>query len=309
MNWFLKLFERRRTRKVHPEIDQIVLHWNGHDMSKYHWWPMKEAIEGGESPENNLYALGGGIDKYDKLFNVKGIEYQKSHYFRSFNSTEKDAGWAGFCDCATTLACTLKYPKNLVIVHYNGKYVEFTPKDIEHLMIIASRNSTNTSKTLFYGERCNYTHLDDRSEPYPTDFLNILKKLCVDDVPFALDIDKGPAVWNYPYNKVKVTTTKIIPEQYKMYKPDKEGDFIYYHFIIESSAYPSKNLDLWGWRCTNNYTDTEGWFCEKHPDFAWKKYPRSGEWKGVSKINPEINANHIYEIYMASMGNIDKIYI
>lgn len=288
--------------------DKVVLNWKGNDMDAYHWWPMREDNNKGGTPDNNLYAVGGGLDKYDQLFHVKSREYQKTHYFRKHDSKDSDAGWAGFCDCATTLACTRKYPINSVTVHYLNQSIIFSPQDIEHLMIIASRNTTNISKTLFFGERCNHAKLDDRSEPYPTALLKTLKILCLDSTPFALDIDRGVAVWNYPYNQVKVIMTNTCPPKYRSSKPDKQGNFRYYNFIIKSSAYPDKHIDIWGWSCKSGLIIEEGWFSKKHPDFAWKKYPVLGEWKGNCDINPEINAKYVYEIYMASMCDMNEIY-
>ena len=322
MNCFLKLFRRKRTPKIQPEpttvldqpnllstyLDNVILDWRGNDMTAYHWWPMREDNKQGGSPDNNLYAIGGGIDKYDQLFHEKAREYQQTHYFRKNDSNKTDAGWAGFCDCATTLACTRKYPENSVNVHYLGQCVKFYPKDIEHLMIVASRNTTNTSKSLFFGERCNHTELDDQSEPYPTALLETLKNVCSDSIPFALDVDRGVAVWNYPYNEVKVVMTKTCPSQFIHLKPNKEGDCTYYNFIINSSAYPHKNIDIWGWSNKNELVVDEGWFCTKHPDFVWKTYPVVGEWKGNCEINPEINAQHVYEIYMASLCGFNDVY-
>ena len=40
----------------------------------YHW-PMKESEI--NDKYNNLYAKGGGLNKYDQLFNTKSSEYQK----------------------------------------------------------------------------------------------------------------------------------------------------------------------------------------------------------------------------------------
>ena len=176
------------------------------------------------------------------------------------------------------------------------------------ILFVSELVSSFVSKTLFFGERCNHSELDDCYEPYPTALLKTLKNLCSDSTPFALDIDRSVAVWNYPYNEVKVTMTKTCPPKYSSHKPNKQGDFKYYNFIIKSSAYPHKSINIWGWSCKSGLIREEGWFCKKHPDFAWKKYPVAREWRGNCEINPEINAHHVYEIYMASMCDLNEIY-
>ena len=45
---------------------------------------------------NNLFAPSGGLGKYDKLFNTKSLDIQKTEYYRSKNSKSSDKNWAGF---------------------------------------------------------------------------------------------------------------------------------------------------------------------------------------------------------------------
>ena len=112
-----------------------------------------------------------------------------------------------FCDKATILSCLYEYPPNSINV-YNNKVVEFKPKDIEMLMIW---HVTMLLKTiyLFFNKRNNSNDNDNdnvgaKSEPYPSDLLQMLKIMCSTPEPFAMDTDNGSAVWNYPYDKVEV---------------------------------------------------------------------------------------------------------
>ena len=306
---FIKsLFKRRHNRRVHP-VTETLISWEGCETAKYHWWPMKDQGDYYKRLNNNLFATGGCLDKYDQLVCMKAVEYQKKNYHRSINSSESDANWAGFCDAAATLSCTRRYPIHNVKVHYNSKEQVFTPKDIEGLMIVASHNTVSQGRSIFYGERYNGNDYDDIKEPYPKDLVNILYNVCVDQTPFVIDVCKKDAVWNYAYNRVLVKKTALPPKEfsYKISKMSETKKRMYYNFVIESAAYPDKNINIWGWHCGK--TDEGGWLSDKHPDFVWKKYAISGPWKGVCNINPDVSAEHVYEIYMASISGISEINI
>lgn len=292
----------------------ILLEWKSeYPLYKYHWWPMKESI----SPYfNNLYCKSGGLDKYDQLFGTKSVEYQKEFYFRSRDSNKSDSDWAGFCDKATILSCLYKYPPNCVNVSYDNKVIEFKPKDIEMLMIIACDNSIKNNISIFLGKRNNYKdNHSAKSEPYPSDLLQMLKIMCSSPEPFAMDIDNGSAVWNYPYDSVEVSVHLLHPE-YNTY--DKHINYL--KFILSSSSYPDKNLELWGYMKTDIVKlsnigtigqQEEGWITDNHPDFLWRKFPKYNCWSGKCTTNPEISAEIVYKIYQASLRNkelhLDKI--
>ena len=286
-----------------------ILKWKASTpIFRYHWWPMKETPT--YSVYNNLYADDGGLDKYDTLMGVKSKEYQKRNYFKPTDSCELDADWAGFCDKATILSCLYEYPKHpvKVINKSNNSEIEFTVFNIEALMIIACENSIKRDRFIFLGERNNSNHLtkNNKSEPLPSDLLDMLKVLTYCNTAFAMDIDSGPAVWNYSYDSISVHkhTKCNIPHE----KP-VSGHTVYLHFMIQSTAYPEKNQDLWGYINTKHPTcfydfptvKTEGWITKEHPDFVWKHYAKAGPWKGKCDINPEVDANIIYKIYQKSM--------
>ena len=136
----------------------VLLEWeSAHKTEKYHWWPILDKDTGQEDYINNLFARGGGIDKYDRLCGTQALEYQKRHHRIPMDSNRKDKYWAGFCDKAATLSCLYKYPQKHVTAYFNGKTIEFSPRDIEALLICVCENSIRRGLTVFYGSRNNHS--------------------------------------------------------------------------------------------------------------------------------------------------------
>lgn len=311
-NWFTK-------QKIHPETHTIstntidtntktstLIEWSSSNPTygPYHWWPWKSFKHTNSLKyiHNNLYAEGGCLDKYDQLFHIKSVEYQKKHYFRHQNSLLSDKDWAGFCDKAAILSCLYEYPKHCVYVKYNAQIIKFTQKDIEGLMIIACNNSI-IDKQSFYGERYNGMGLEDKKEPYPTKLLSILRIMCEDDTPFCVDTCNDKSVWNYPMSNVKVIKYNTKPSELNTYNYNvpKTGITYYYNFKLSNESYPHKHIDIWGWVNYTNNHKTEGWISEKTPDFLWRTYKKYTEWEGMCTINPEVSCNHVYKIYQHSV--------
>ena len=119
-----------------------------------------------------------------------------------------------------------------------------------------------------------------------------------------MDVDNGAAVWNYPFDNVKVL---LEPDtKYKNILPTK-GENKVYRFILGSTAYPEKNMDLVGYVNTYyNFID-QGWLGDKNPDFLWRQYPQIGPWIGKCEMNPFVNAYHVYRIYLQSISKENKI--
>ena len=293
-----------------PAVTNEIIKWKATiPIHRYHWWPMKDTDS--YSLYNNLYADNGGLDKYDTLMNTKAKEYQKSNHYRAKDSTALDANWAGFCDKATTLSCLYEYPKRQVKVNYKNKEIEFSTFNIEALMIIASDNAINHNRGLFMGERNNSNHptKNNKSEPLPSELLEMLEILSHCNTSFAMDIDSGPAVWNYSFDSFSVKSYSSCPMSHE--KP-KDGTTQYLHFIIDSTAYPNKGQHLWGYinKSKDTHKITEEWITSYHPDFIWKHYPKKAAWKGKCNINPNVNAGDVYKIYQQSLtdGN-DILYL
>ncbi len=293
--------------KIVKKQRNIIINWEAKNKTeKYHWWPMLNKRN--NDYINNLYAKGGGLYKYDILFGTNSIEIQKRHYMINSDSTRTDKNWAGFCNNASVLSCLYEYPKYPVIVLHNKKEIKFHPRDIESLMIVCSDNAVQKRLTLFFGERNDEFIGDDESEPYPSQFLKMLKIMCCDEEPFIMDIDSGVSVWNYSFDRViveKHTSCSI-----KNTAPT-HGVNEFYNFKIYSQAYPEKNQDLWGYINTKNVPYSleksndkiikEGWISAKHPDFIWKKFKNESSWSGYSNINSEILSSIVYKIYKQSL--------
>ena len=285
--------------------ENILIDWESeYKTQKYHWWPMRENKQ--DDNINNLYAISGGLGKYDELFNTNSIRYQKNNYFRAKDSLRKDAYWSGFCNNASILSCLYKYPKNSVCVYYNKKEITFTSRDIEALMIVCSENAIQKNISLFFGSRFN-DNCDNKNEPYPTEFLKMLDIICKQDEPFVMDIDNTEAVWNYAYDKVIVSkhkTCDLINLEIDV------GNVEYYNFKISSNAYENHNLDIWGYinkieidKNKKQYKILEeGWIDNNQPDFIWKKFKKEGVWEGKSYINPCIDSSMVYKIYQHSFN-------
>lgn len=281
-----------------------LLHWKcNKKLDSYHWWPMKD---GYASNVNNLYCEGGGLHKYDHLFNTKSVDFQKEHYFRSRYSNLSDAGWAGFCDKASILSCLYEYPKHSVRVSVNNQSLIFSPLEIEMLMIVSCDNSVEKNMLLFLGERHNSNNEDsDKNEPYPSQLLHFLRILCLENEPFVMDIDDDVSVWNYSYDSVSVTQHQSCPIEHNLELDLYSNNIKYLNFKIESSAYPEKNQDLWGYSYITTHNgvtkENEGWISDSHPDFLWKKYAKETPWTGQSRINPQIDCSIVYKIYKQSL--------
>lgn len=299
--------------------DNIELFWEASYPSQvYHWWPMLKTYKDEDDIVNNLYAEGGGLYKYDELFKTNGVKYQKEHYCIPFDSKREDKDWAGFCDRASMLASLYEYPRRAVTVRVGNSETIFKTSDIEALMIVAADNSTRDGLSVFYGSRnnsnprsltSNNKELKDlyqsyKSEPLPLELLEILRRFSTEKGPFVMDVDNGDAVWNYAFDKIKIVREPIVYGEHNLY--DK-GRNILYRFIIESQAYPDKNINILG--CVNYYKNfvRQKWLSEKNPDFLWKEYAKLDSWRGKCKMNPHYNAYYIYQIYKQSMCEDDKI--
>ena len=281
--------------------NKCVLYWNSkYKTQYYHWWPMKNRDVEKEDYANNLYAKGGGLYKYDILFDTNSVDYQMKKYSISPDSTRSDKNWAGFCDRAAFLSCLYRHPEKSVIVEYNNKKIIFSKKDIEALMIVVSNLTVNRNLSVFYGNRNNSkdSKSKKKGEPYPLELIEILKRFSKEEEPFVMDIDNGAAVWNYSYDQFVINIEEI---DFSDKTLPKVGKNVIYRFKINSTAYPKKNIDIKGLVNYNGEYITQKWLSPQNPDFLWKKYKMQGHWTGKSDMNPEIDANIVYEIYKKSI--------
>lgn len=297
--------EESTKSKTNQSIQKnCILYWNSkYKTQYYHWWPLKNKDIETEDVINNLYAKGGGLHKYDALFDTKSVDYQIKNYSILPDSKRSDKNWAGFCDRAACLSCLYRYPEKSVVVEYNKKKIKFTKRDIESLMIVVSNLAINKSLSVFYGNRNNSKNSNSikKEEPYPLELIEILKRFSKEDEPFVMDIDNGAAVWNYSYDQLSVNIENIGNIEYSDDVIPKTGRNIVYRFKIKSTAYPKKNIDIKGLVNYNGEYIAQKWLSKKNPDFLWKKYRIHGHWTGKSDMNPEIDAEIVYEIYKKSI--------
>lgn len=294
-----------KTNKINPIVlNNKLINWEAtHKTEKYHWWPMHEQNE--NDIVNNLYADGNALSKYDELFDTDAVKYQKEHYYISKLSEREDKCWAGFCNYSAILSSLYKYPKHSVFIKHNDIVKEFTTWDIQQLMIIACNNAIKSNISFFFGIRNNTNTEESKEEPLPSELFDMLDIICKNDMPFIMDIDHRTQVWNYAYDKVEVYKHDICPLPHEI---PKLGKTEYYNFKITSNAYPDQNQNLWGY--VNTKYDKSGyisdkkekWLSESHPDFIWAKYPINTPWEGKCKINPNVNAHIVYEIYKKSLS-------
>ena len=110
-------------------------------------------------------------------------------------------------------------------------------------MIVACNNTIKTNMSIFLGER-NYSKTKiNKPEPLPGDLLDMMHILCSSKEAFAMDIDSGPAVWNYSYDSVTVNSYAEFPprthrpaaDNFPHTKPE-DGTTEYLNFIIKSSG-------------------------------------------------------------------------
>lgn len=268
----------------------------------YHWWPMKETSRDADDPRNNLFAKSGGLGKYDVLFGTDAVDYQRENHFRPYNSDSKDAGWAGFCDRATTLGCLYQRPKHSVTVQVGDKSETLKPRDIEMLMIVAQDRAVERLSFEFFGERNDGHEKDDVGEPYPSKLLKYLKRITRNNMPFAMDIEKGSAVWNYAFDSVEVKRYVEAPSGWDTSDVPTSGVTDFVEFTIESAGFDHENQKLRGWvNIADDGNVTEGWTSERHPDFIWQYKALSGSWSGQCQLNPEVDAGHVYAIYQKAL--------
>ena len=259
----------------------------------------------------NLCSKGGGIEKYDILFETEALEYQKRHHMINNNSNRFEKEYAGFTRLAAMLSCSYPYPENSVVVTHKRKSYLFTQKDIESLMIIATQNAVNKGLTIFFGNYRQYPSnnkngKENGNEPYPSYLISMLEIITKLEEPFIMDIERDGIIWSYSFDRIFVTKHKVCPIEH-IY-PTDQGLTTYYNFKIESTANPENNLDLWGYINSMlvpiaggfHKRMKEGWITKIKPHFIWKTHPKKCLWEGSCELNPHIDAEIVFRIYKHS---------
>lgn len=276
-----------------------------------HWFPMQETRPGGD-PVNNLYAQGGPLDKLDMITGMKAREYEFAHNRKAVDAG-KEYSWWGHCDKAATAACILAMPKHgVTMVAQNGEKVHFTKNDIQGLLVKAVPDLS--IKVDFKGERFNNPARDNPNDPAPEFFLEVMQEWAKDGMPFVLDIDPGVQVWNFPYDKAKVTESTTAPEGYDASALPQDGSVKYYHIDMSGTGFDEKarRYECFIQRDAGGKVVKSGWIktpnTHNNPDFMWRPHPAGdimnpNTWvsRGAGN-NPQVDLKTIFEIYQKSLA-------
>jgi hypothetical protein len=289
----------------------IILDFHaGHKTCAWHWFPMQETRTGGD-PLNNLYAPGGCLDKVDKITGSNARQYEYDH-----NRKAKDAGkqyaWWGHSDNAAEAACILSEPKKSVVMKaMDGSDIKFSTNDIQGLLVLVS--SSLVSHVDLKGERSDSALGRSDDAISPDYFINILKKWSADRLPFVLDIDPGYQVWNYPYDQVRISESKVPPAEFDTAQGSDDGSLTYYHIEMAGTGYDDKRrvYECFVQHGKDGRVVSSGWIktpkTHAPPDFMWRPHPIAGlnereNWtlRGYP-TNRRIDPKVIYDIYMKSI--------
>jgi len=270
----------------------------------FHWFPMEETKPGGDTV-NNLYTIGGPLDKLDRINEGKARLYEYNNLRQPFGSGRR---WWGHCNNASEAGCLLKAPRHGVeMVAKDGSTIKLTKNDIEGLIVKVV--PCLVAKTDFKGERNNGRGASE--EPAPATFINIMKDWAKDGLPFVMDIDPESQVWNFPYDQVKIYESNKAPEGSNV---DIPGKTKFYHIEMEGTGYKNKARV---YECYVKYGNNDkvihsGWIktpnSNNNPDFMWRPHPKGdlmdkSLWVLNSRAtNPEVDPQLVYDIYMKSLA-------
>jgi hypothetical protein len=267
-----------------------------------HWWPIQERVPGGR-PDTNLWAVGGPLDKLDKLTHKGARDYEFAHHRKSMGAGS-NFGWWGNCDKAAQVACCFKQPKRPVTM--NG--VTFTPLDTQGLLVLMS--DSMITKVDFKGTRFNDGSRDDPKEPRPAFFLQVMKEWEKDGLAFCCDIDDKAMVWNYPFDNVIIDEFSQPPAGVTAVS----GQGVkYYDVRMSGTGYPKQARHLIGYvqydgagnPVTSDWIKTQN--TDNNIDFMWRPHAmddlyNKANWQlRRTPSNPNIDPQLIYDIYMQSL--------
>jgi hypothetical protein len=274
-----------------------------------HWFPLQESKVGGDHI-NNLYAVGGCLDKLDALTGGSARQYEFEHNRKPFGSGQQYSWW-GHCNNASEAACILRAPQHDVVMKgANGNEVRFTKNDIQGLLVKVAPSLVNGVD--FKGERYNGTR-DNPQDPKPELFLQVMKEWTKDGLPFVLDIDNREQVWNFPYDKVKIYESDRAPQGFSG-SIEGEGTVTYYHIEMAGTGFDKKAriYECYIQKNSSGAVVSSAWIktgnTHNNPDFMWRPHPvgditDKSVWKLKSKpSNPQVDPQVVYDIYMKSLA-------
>jgi hypothetical protein len=296
---------------VGPHGKVILDFTASHKTSAWHWYPMQETKPGGD-PVNNLYAVGGCLDKLDQVTGKRSREYEFAHNRKAVDSG-KEYAWWGHCNNASESACIFLEPKHAVVMKaQNGSEVKFSKDEIKGLLVKVS--GSLISKVDFKGERFNSPSRDNPNDPSPDVFIQVMQDWAKDGLPFVLDIDRNEQVWNYPYDRVKISESDKAPDGFSASGLPQSSSTKFYHIDMSGTGFEAKKrvYECYVQRDSSGKVTGSGWIktpnTHNNPDFMWRPHPvgdimNKSVWQLRNRpSNPEVDPQVIYDIYMKSLG-------
>lgn len=272
-----------------------------------HWFPLQERRPGGD-PINNLYAMGGPLDKLDKITGGHARQYEYDHNRKAIDDG-REFSWWGHCNNASEASCILREPKkNVVMKGEDGSSIIFTTNDIQGLLVKVTPSLID--RVDFKGTRFNEPSRDNPDDPLPALFIEVMQQWSKEGLPFVLDIDRREQVWNFPYDQAKIYESDSPPEGSNMPATD---NMKFYYIEMSGTGFDDKKRIYEGYikRDNNGNVASSGWIKTPHnnPDFMWRPHPRENiditnkeAWRLRGRpSNPEVDPQVVYEIYMRSL--------
>lgn len=266
-----------------------------------HWFPMQETRAGGD-PTNNLYAVGGPLDKLDKVTGGNARQYEWNNNRKAVDAG-REYSWWGHCNNASEAACILPEPKHSVVMTgRDGSQVKFSKNDIQGLLVKCTPGLI--TRVDFKGERFNTPSRDNPNDPAPAMFIQVMKDWSDEGIPFVLDIDRSEQVWNFPYDQVKISESDNAPQGVSVPSGAK-----YYHIEMSGTGFPEKARIYECWVAADGSSE---WVktpnTHNNPDFMWRPHAIGDimdktTWQLRGRpSNPEVDPQMVYEIYMKSLA-------
>jgi len=282
---------------------KLLLNFRAQKTCYWKWFPFEE--EESTDIYNRIYAIGGPLDKLDKLTGKHSREYEYEHRHECPDGEWPFLSW-GNGDKNSTVACLLDPPmRSVKKTALNGEKITFTIKDIQNLLTKAI--SSLIKNTDFCGTK---------NVLSPELFLQTVMEWAEDILPFMVNTEIDKTAWSFPYDQIMIRELdgpfmfdpdleliKVKFYRAEMYGSGAHGGCEYpkpvYQFYIELDNGEPINS---GWIKTEKY---------KHsiPNFMWRPHPvedlmNKDNWKLTEKSdNPEVDVSTIYDIYIESLRN------
>lgn len=249
------------------------LPWSGY------WWPQKQGL---------LVETDGPLAKYD-LF-VADPKGQARAAERTQHPPGVGADWWGYCHAWSAAAVLEPEPvAGREVVGADGSKIKLSVGDMKGLLTVCHYSDPAN----VYGNRFNGDPGDDRSDPTPCVLWKYLKTYVKNQkLPLVLDIDSGPAVWNYPCYAYSVSYRSAGGALYdcemKLFfaSDEVEPDFV---GIKPMMCRYSFTCEMRNGAVVLGSGKWTGASAEDHPDFAW--YPL-----GALAENPHVKYDTVQKM-------------